>query len=827
MIKKLLPLFVGLLIFSSTSFSQQKKLPDFDYEDPKEYIIGGVTVTGVKYLDKNILVSITELNKGETIKVPGDKITKAIEKLWKQGLFSDIKISATKVEDNPSGFGHPYIHLEIYLQERPRLSRVEFEGIKKTHIDDLKEKIDPQRGRQITDDFLINASNIIKDYFIEKGYLNTDVNFLQINDTVFVNSVILKILVDKKERVKIQEINFKGNDVFSYWKLRRTMKETKPKCWWNFKRSKFIEEDYEEDLKNIIKKYNEMGYRDAKIVHDTVYDYDNNSIAIDIVLQEGNKYYFGDINWVGNTKYTSQQLQKALGIKKGDVFNQEQLDNRLTMDPDAVGNIYLDDGYLFYNCTPVETAVENDTIDMEMRIYEGKQATINSVTISGNTRTNDHVIRREIRSKPGELFSKSDITRTIRELAQLGYFDPEKLNVNPMPNPEESTVDIEYIVEEKASDQVELSGGWGAGMIVGTVGLRFSNFSARNIFKKGAWRPVPTGDGQQLSLRAQTNGKYYQSYNISFVEPWLGGKKPNSFSISAYHSIRSTGWLTGDADAPSMKITGAAIGLGTRLKWPDDYFTFYNEISFQKYNLNNWTSSYIPIENGNSNNVSYQIRFSRSSIDNPLYTRSGSSFSLSLQITPPYSAFTDTDYSKENNDVRYKWIEYHKWKFKADWFTRIIDDLVLRTKAEFGLLGYYDRNRRSPYEGFNVGGDGMGYYMYGVETIGLRGYANGALTPAEGANIYNKLTTELRYPLSLNPSATIYAMLYLEGGNAWTNFEDFSFFKIHRAAGVGVRIFLPMLGMMGIDWGYGFDPIPGKNPDQWSSQWHFVLGQQF
>jgi len=809
-------LFIVWFLSSIQLFAQKDSVTFFDYKNPELYSIDSIFVSGVKFLDNATLISLSGLKKGQALQIPGDEISDAITKLWKQGLFSDAKIMVTKIVNKK-------VTLEIYLQERPKLANVIYHGVKKSEEDDLKEKLNLQRGGQITENLLINSSNKIKDHFKEKGFLKTEVSFVQKEDSMFLNSVNLHIFVDKKLKIKIKQIIFEGNKILPDKKLRRAMKETKQKRKINFKGSKYIVEKFEEDKKNIIIKYNEKGYRDARIVKDTIYDFDAQTIVLKIAIEEGRQYFFRNINWVGNTKYSSETLSKILGIKKGDVYDQILLDKRLISDEDAVGNLYLDDGYLFYNCSPLEVSVANDSIDLEMRVMEGKQATINNILITGNNKTKEYVIRREIRTKPGELFSKTDITRSIRELAQLGYFDPEKLNVNPMPNPAEGTVDIEYLVEEKANDQLELSGGYGGNMLIGTIGVRFNNFSTKDFFKKGAWRPIPSGDGQQLSVRAQTNGKYYQSYNLSFVEPWFGGKKPISFTFSVYRTLRTTGsLLSSDPESPSFKISGAAIGLGNRLRWPDDYFMLYNELSFQQYDLHNWTNGFV-IKDGKSNNVSYKITFSRNSIDNPLYTRRGSMFSLSSQLTPPFSLLNKKDYTLLSDAEKYKWIEYHKWIFEADWFTPLVQNLVLHTKTTFGFLGHYNPDRQSPFEGFSLGGDGMGYYMYGVDVVGLRGYENGSLTPEGSRPIYNKMNMELRYPFSLNPQATVYGMLFLEGGNAWNTAEDFNPFDIYRAAGAGLRIFLPMLGMMGIDWGYGFD-APGSTK---KSQFHFVLGQQF
>ena len=673
---------------------------------------------------------------------------------------------------------------------------------------------------------------------MEKGFLNTTVRITEQKDTIRVSMVKLDVVVDKNDKVKIDDIVFHGNKIFPDKRLRRAMKKTHRRDINIFKASKLVKDEYTEDKEKIIDFYNENGYRDAQILRDSISPVSEKRIRLDIFLEEGDKYYFGDIKWIGNTIYPGDYLSRVLGVKKGDVFDQKLFDKRLTTDEDAVNSLYLDHGYLFYNCDPVEVRVEKDTIDFEMRIREGKQATINRVIIEGNTKTNEHVVRRELRTKPGDLFSKEAIIRSVRELAQLGHFDPEQINPEPIPNQLEGTVDLKYSLVEKANDQLEVSGGWGMGMLVGTVGLKFSNFSIRNFMNWKMWRPVPSGDGQTLSLRAQSNGKYYQAYNLSFVEPWFGGKKPNSFSVSLYHTIMNNSYYSyfdrnSSASDQYIKISGAAIGLGKRLKWPDDFFTLYNELSYQRYKLKDYVGYFI-FSDGTSHNLSFTSTFGRNSVSQPIYPRNGSSFSLSLQLTPPYSLVNGKDFSQPDmvDADKYRWIEYHKWKFKADWYISLAGNLVLYTRAHFGYLGYYNKNiGPSPFEGFDVGGDGLtGYNLYGRETIGLRGYENGSLTPIVGGNksgnVYNKYTLELRYPFSLNPSATIFGLVFLEGGNSWYSINDFNPFLIKRSAGIGLRAFLPMFGLLGIDWGYGFDEIPGK-PSANKGQFHFTIGQQF
>jgi len=810
-------LLLLLFTLNKVAFAQ---LPEFDYSNPKQFTIAEVNITGVKYLNNNIILKLTGLEVGQKINVPGEEITQALKKLWEQNMFFDVKIGAIKVVDDQ-------IYLEISLLERARLSQVIYQGIKKSHIKEIEERLKIVRGSLVTEHLISNIKRGISEYYIEKGYLNVETKFRQIDDTTLTNSVFLIFDIDRKKRVKINDIVVKGNNILTENKVRRSMKETKRRRWWRiFKSSKFIEKNYKDDKLKIIEKYHEKGYRDAKIVTDTVYPLNEKRVNIEITIDEGRQYFFRNITWVGNTKYLSKQLTSVLGIKKGDVFDQTVLDKRLTYDQDAVGSLYLDDGYLFFNITPVEKNIASDSVDLELRIYEGPQADIKNVSIVGNTRTNEHVIRREIRTKPGELFRKSDVIRSVRELAQLNYFDAEQIVPTPIPNQADGTVDMEYSVIEKATDQIEVSGGWGADMVIGTVALKFNNFSTRNFFNKDAWRPLPSGDGQQLSLAVRSNGQYYQMYSVSFVEPWLGGKSPTSLSVSVFHSRQTNGY-TGDSRR-AMLISGGSVGIGRRLAWPDDYFILQNSISYQNYDLTNW--NYFIFNNGTANNLSLTTTFSRNSVDNPLYSRNGSLFQLSLQLTPPYSLFQNKDYTQlraDNNlqDI-YEWIEYHKWTFKAKWFQTIIGDLVVHAKAYFGYLGYYnDKLGASPFEGYYVGGDGMsGYNLYGIENIALRGYEYKALTPSSMASLYNKFAFEVRHPITLNPSASIYVLTFLEAGNAANNFESYNPFKVYRSAGIGARIFLPMIGLIGFDWGYGFDDTgnAGRN----KTPFHFMLGYE-
>ncbi len=698
-----------LLLLSSEIFLSAQIKTQFDYAKPREYEVAEVKVSGVKYLDEKVLADISDIRPGQTITVPGERITKAIEKYWKQGLFSDVKIFADSIVGDK-------IFLNVYLQERKRLSSYEIVGVKSAEKNDIEDDLKLKKGNQVTDDVLNKIENKITNYFVDKGYLYASVSFQQKNEEDAANQMRLLIQVDKGERVKIDDVVFINNKEFPDQRLERVFEDTREKkLRFLFKSSKFDREKFRDDKKKLIDFYNKEGFRDARIVKDSIEKISEERIKLFVEIKEGKKYYFGNINWVGNSLYTEEQLQKSFGIKKGAIYDQELLQKRLFMDEDAVSSLYLDNGYLFSNINPVEKNVRNDTIDLEMRVFEGEEAMIDRVRIKGNTKTNEHVIRRELRTKPGDLFSKSDIVRSVRELAQLGHFDPEQIEPNPVPNQEDGTVDIDYGLVEKANDQLELSGGWGAGMIIGTIGLRFNNFSARNLLKPEAWKPIPSGDGQTLSLRAQTNGRYYQAYNMTFVEPWFGGKKPNSLSFSIFHSVRSSSsssyFRSRDFDR-WMKVTGVSLGLGQRLKQPDDYFTLHNEVSYQRYNLEDWRG--FIFTDGAANNISYKTAFGRNSVDQPIYPRKGSSFKLSLQLTPPFSFFDDRDYATLPDAEKYKWVEYHKWKFHFEWYKGIDKNqyndprLILKTRFEFGYLAHYNNEiGPSPFEGFDVGGDGL------------------------------------------------------------------------------------------------------------------------
>ena len=798
----------------------------------QSYQIEGITVTGSKEFDPEAIILFSGLSVGDEIKIPGEVLSKAIKNLWDQDLFSNVQIRLGE-------FRPPNrIFLNIHLGERPRLLKYKFTGVKKTEADNLRDgKINLRLGTIVNENVIQNTKNAIEKYYINKGYLQVKVDIdEEISDKVD-NSLVLNIKVDKGSKVKIGSVSFEGNTELSEKKLKKAMKDTKEKAFWRiFSRSKFIEAEYRADKLKVIEKYNAKGYRNAKIISDSVYYVaSENLVHVRVKIKEGNKFYFRNIRWVGNTKYKSDYLSKILGIKKGDIYNQEVLTQRLfgTGQGNDVSSIYLDDGYLSFNAQPVEVLVANDSIDFEIRVYEGKQYNINRIILKGNDKTNDRVVRREIKTRPGDLFSRSEIVRTQRDLAALQYFNPETMGINPIQNPQEGTVDIEYTVEEKPSDQIELSGGWGAGRVVGTLGLSLTNFSVQNMFKKGGWDPIPSGDGQRLSIRAQSNGIFYQGYNFSFTEPWLGGKKPNSFSVSLSHSVQSNGqpkFLNSDEgkflnpSRQSLKISGISLGLGKPLIWPDNNFYFYQSASYQYYDLNNFGSIFT-FDDGYSNNISYNAIFSRSSVNQPIYPRSGSSVTFTLKATPPYSLVNGKDYTSISDQERFRFVEYHKWKFTSTWYTELDKNLVLNTKVGFGFLGQYNKDvGPSPFERFYLGGSALtGFSLDGREIIGLRGYDDLSLSPNSGALYISKFTMELRYPLSLNPSATIFPLVFLEAGNTWSDFKNYDPFNAFRSGGIGLRIFLPMFGLLGLDYGWRFDEVPGASTMP-KGQIHFTIG---
>jgi len=844
-IKKIKETFLAIfLALLSLSLNAQEKQKIVDYMTVEDYIIGGVTVTGVRFLDTNALIGISGLRVGQSVAIPGDAITTAVKKLWQQGLFSDVRITIAKVSSDTA-------FIDINLQERPRISSVKFNGLKTSETTDLNKKINLPIGSQVTDFLLNTAEKIIKDHFIEKGFLNTQVTFVQKDDPDQPNNVILSINVDKKEKVKIADITFVGNEFFKTSKLRSKLKSTKIKNINFFRASKFITEKFNEDKQKLTVFYNDNGFKDFTIISDSLYIVSENRVGLMIKIDEGKQYFLRNVDWVGNSVYRKEDLKKVFNVEKGTVYNQSLIDDRLNGSAgaqDAVSNLYQDHGYLFSRLTPVEAKIDHDSIDLEVRIYEGEQAYLNNVLITGNTRTNEHVARRELYTLPGDLFSKTNIIRSIRQLGVLGHFDPEKINPTPLPDITNGTVDLLYKLEEKANDQFEISGGWGAGMLVGTVGVRFNNFAMRNFFNLKEWKPYPSGDGQSVSIRVQSNGRIYSSYNLSFVEPWLGGKNPNTFSISLYRSIMTNGKKKGEDGRESMIIDGASIGLGKRLAWPDDYFSLYGELNYQRYSLTNENMYSFLFTNGNSNLLSFTTKLTRFSTGpNLIYPETGSSFTLSVQATPPYSLISGRNMINVSDQIKYKFIEFHKWTFKADYYYPLTknDKLVLNTRFAFGYLGFYNKDiGPSPFENFSVGGDGMtGYSFYGREMIKLRGYGSGSsgvgsLTPGDpnitskfvpSGNVYSKITFELRYPVSLNPSATIYLLTFLEAGRAWYQLKEYNPFKMNRAAGVGVRANLPMFGLLGVDWGYGFDPVPSPANFQNAnhSQFQFTIGQEF
>ncbi len=828
LVKKIILSFL-ILTLGQSAFSQTKDNEVIDYTKPGEYYIGGITVSGVQYLDNNVLIMLSGLSVGQKIKIPGDQITDAIKKLWRQAMFEDIQIQVSYIQGDR-------VFLNIHLTEQPKLSKFTITGVRKSESDDLREKIGIVSGDAVNDNVILRTKTRVNKYFIDKGFLNVTTSISREIDTTSNNKVLLYIRVNKGEKVKVLNLNIVGNTDMENRLIKRKLKNTKEKKFYRFwKASKYIASDFDEDLEGLIKYYNAEGYRDARIVSDSVVKVNKKYIDINLTLLEGRKYYIGDITWVGNTKYTVQVLDEVLGLKRGDVYNQELLETRLYMDMERgdVQSLYMNMGYLFSSINPVESQVRGDTIDLEIRIYEGKQARVKRVTVKGNTKTHDHVILREIRTKPGQLFNRADIIRTQRELAQLQYFNAETLGVNPKPNPLDGTVDIEYTVEETSSDQIEMSIGWGLGRIIGTVGVSFNNFSTKNFFKKETWNPIPAGDGQKLSLRMQSNGVYFQSYSASFTEPWLGGKKPNALTVSAYRSVQTNGLLKDDADRAAIIISGVSVGLGKRLQWPDDYFMLYASLGFQNYFLDNY-SGIFTFSDGNSNNLSLTLALSRNSINKPIYPTSGSEVSASLQLTPPYSLLNGKDYNAMEDAEKYNWLEYYKWKVSYSFYTgmgksKVAQDLVLHTRAKFGFLGSYNPAvGDSPFERFYLGGDGLsGFSLDGRELIGMRGYGNNSLTPRNsegyiGGTVYTKYTLELRYPISKNPMASVFLMGFVEAGNSWSSLKDFNPFDLHRSAGFGARIYLPMFGLLGLDWGYGFDEIPGF-PDESRGQFHFSI----
>ena len=830
-----------------------------DYNSPKKYLVGGISVEGNSYFSDDAIVQLTGLQKGMEITVPSEDVSSVVKRLWLQRYFEDVALDI----DHLSAGGDS-LYLVIRIKERPRVSRWTFSGVKSGEKKDLQERLNLRGGGEFSEYVESTSASIIKRYYAEKGFINCKVEAQVKRDSVIKNAIRVNFDVDRGEKIRIKDINFIGNDNVKDFKLARSMKKTKSNKIYNlFSSKKFNEKEFINDKKSVISAFNEAGYRDARLVKDTVYYVDDKHINIDLHFEEGDKYYFRNVTWTGNSVYPSEYLNNILGVKKGDVYDVVSMEKHLKgggkQNEYDVSKAYRDNGYLFFSVTPVETNIQNDSVDVELRISEGKQATLNNIVINGNDLTNEKVVRRQVFTRPGDLFSQTNFERSIREIASLGQFDPEAImdpakGYSIIPNQLNNTVDIIYNVTEKPSSQLELSGGWGGNTFVATVGVSFNNFSTHRFFDKSAWRPVPLGDAQNLAFRFQTNGTYYTALTASFVEPWLFGKKPTSLNLSAYYTRQTNSYLALNilSHDRQMEVYGFSASLGNRLKWPDNYFVLYNGLSWQTYKLTNWYSGYFIFDDGIAHNISYTVNLNRNSTDQQIYPRMGSDISMSLSLTPPFSLFRkhdyddngnrynvkswrDVDYSNWSSVNRYKWIEYHKWKFSAATYTKLIGDLVLMTRAQFGYLGYYNRNwGYSPFEGFLVGGDGMsGYSTYGNEVISLRGYENYSLTPyqvsaynstgmAYAGNVYDKFTVELRYPVILQPQSTIFVLGFLEGGNCWSDIRQFNPFEIKRSAGIGVRIFLPMVGLLGVDWGYGFD-----DATHGGSQFHFVIGQQF
>lgn len=892
-------LFLICLIWASAAMSQIRlgqsrfatakpvDILELNYSKPQTFRVAEIKAVGLSTLDENAIISLAGIKVDDRIEVPGDAISNALKKLWNQGIIGDVKILVTKIEGED-------IYLLLELTERPRFSRVEFSGINKTQESELRDKVNI-RGRVVREDVLNTAERNIQKYFVDKGYLNTEVKVSQVRDTTLPNSVLLRFDVDPKSKVKINEIRIFGNEEIPDSKVKGKLKKTKEharvsvfrdvytrmteaspsdvansirytdsaskqdvKTYINknfklnfFAGSKYIPKEYRNDKDNVINFYQTKGFRDAKIVSDSVYAFGQDEINIDLELEEGRKYYYRNIEFTGNFIHPDEVLRAKLGIQKGDVYDKERLDKRLNYDPqkgDDVSSLYQDDGYLFFNIQPVEVNVVGDSIDLEMRIFEGPQVTVNSVNIKGNERTSDHVVMREIRILPGQKFNRALLVRTIRELSQLGYFDPEKINPDLRPNFEAATVDITFELEERPNDQIELSGGWGGFYgFVGTVGLVFNNFSIKNIGNFDKWDPLPVGDGQKLSLRVQANGRTFQNYSVSLTEPWFGGRKPNALSLSFNHSVQRQVDFFNSANFGNelgfFKITGATIGLARRVTWPDDYFSISNSLQFQVYEFDRFGTSFgLSYPTGRSNSITFNNTIARNNVDNPIYPRFGSNIMLSTALTPPYTSLNKNIDAESPDEEKYKWLEYHKWMFDASIYTPLFGStkLVASARAHMGFLGSYgDRIGIIPLERFVMGGDGMTFnnFALGQEIIGLRGYENQSITPGRdtrgtenpdpyGGIVYNKYVMELRFLVSPNPSATIFVLGFAEAGNNWGSYKEFNPYDLKKSAGFGARIFMPAFGLLGVDWGYGFDAIPGQTRRS-GPQFHFTIGQQF
>ena len=811
-------------------FVMPENAPYLDNKEQKLYYLRNVNIHGVKYLNHDILRSASGLVPGDSVYLPGPFIQNAANRLWSQRYFEDIQIGATIEGDS--------IDLEVMLKERARVMNWKVAGVSKSKSEDLITELKLKRGHELSDYVIDKNIKLIKKHFIDKGFRNCEVTASFENDTVITQGVNVTFTVVKNPRVRIGAITFEGNSNFDNARLERTFKKTHRVSYKFWQQTKLMEKEYEDDKELLIDFYNSKGFRNAHILSDSIYKINDKRIGIHIALNEGNKYFIRNVNWVGNSRYDTEYLQRLLSVKSGDVYDKKSIHKRLgigkEMNPDdmSISSLYQNEGYLVSQVEPAEIVVGPDSLDLELRVFEGKQFTINNVGISGNMRVNDEVIRRELYTRPGELYNRALLMQTIRTLAGMQHFNEEAIMPDiKLVQGASDLVDINWPLEEKASDQFNIAAGWGSGTFVGSVGITLNNLSVRNFFKKGAWRPYPMGQNQRLSISGQTNGTYYKALSISFSEPWVGGRKPNSLTISGHLSESNDAYYVWQKPTTFFRSYGVAVGFGKRLSWPDPYFQLYAELSYLRYGLKGYTS--FIMENGNANTLAAKFIFSRNSTDQPIYPRRGSDISFSLQITPPFSAFDGLDYSDTNlsEQDRWRWIEFHKWQFKAQWFQALTpnNNLVLMAKAEMGYLGHYNKNKVSPFERFQVGGDGMtGYSIYGMDIIALRGYEDGDLDPV-GTRYsigYNKYTLELRYPIILKPSSQIYALAFLEGGNGFASWKDFSPFKIKRSAGVGVRLYLPIVGMLGIDWGYGFDPAAGQTKRS-GSQFHFVIGQSF
>ena len=803
-------------------------LPVMTEGDGKLYYIRKINVHGVKYLNHSILKASAGLQEGDSIYLPSKFISNAMYRLWAPRYFSNVQIGATIEGDS--------LDLEVFLKERARILRWDITGVSKSKKTDLIDEVLKLRRNTELSDYVIDKNvKLIKEHYAEKGFRTCEVDVRITNDTLYEQCVNVTFDIDRGPKVRVGVINFEGNDSFEDKRLRRTFKKTHQKSILFFQNRKLLKDEYENDKELLLDFYNSRGYRNATILSDSIYYIDDETLGIDIKVSEGNKYYIRNINWVGNSVYTTEQLSTMFGVQPGDVYDKKSMHKRLgigkEMNPEelSISSLYNNNGYLMSQIEPAEIVVGPDSLDLEIRIFEGKPFTINQVGISGNMRVDDEVIRRELYVRPGELYNRALLMQTMRTLMGMGHFDEQAIVPNIQPVSDE-LVDVNWPLQEKASDQFNIAGGWGSGTFVGSVGITLNNLSMRNFFKKDAWRPYPSGQNQKLSISGQTNGTYYKALSLSFTDPWLGGRRPNSFTLSGYISEQNNAYYVWQTASMYYRSVGIFAGLGKRLQWPDPYFTFYGELGYQHYGLKGWDS--FILSNGKANTLSLKLVLQRSSVDAPFFSRSGSEFTLSVQATPPFSLWDGKNYADANlsDQDRYRWIEFHKWLLKGRWYFPLTrnQDLVLMLGAEMGYLGHYNKNKRSPFERFEIGGDGMtGYNIYGVDIISMRGYEDGALDPSSYYSVaYNKYTMELRYPVILKPNSSIYVLGFLEGGNGFNSWREFSPFKIKRSAGVGVRLFLPVVGMLGIDWGYGFDPAYGKT-ERSGSQFHFVLGQQF